>query len=652
MQDAANRQSNDHPDTGTCSKRRRRTDPISKENVQPSTSDADPSVKLSDNTSEIFAESNCDADPFAKFLNPSRIFAEPNGKYFSNTPNLFARYIDCESVDAIPSGLDQFDELASVQERHPKSRMIFDISNRLGLRDDGSPKHPVVFGGSLGALGSITSLALINFPPLTNRDQITKCHCWQKDGKLGEGCLQIIVDWAVDILVHVYDKDRDVSECLVRSCWGFVDITPIGGPGSWAYGPDTKSHYSKVAESVKEPSKAILTDLVKTLPNLESLVVFGALPFEYAIKEDWFSNHLINQPIDMCLFHPLQAKMHVMDMAQALAWANAISCSLAAAMGCAPIKITPDILMIFYLPANKDASTDEARKTNLLAGILRAGGCTDLAAGVTKMLRCQDKKSPDAAYVDYAVKGTLLLTGVSIPEKQYNPFRRCIEVVEEAIDSKMVELEDEETCDEWTEAQEEKLLEIQSVLSGCGLAWILLSLAIKSPEQCRNRARTARLNQISRRHKAGKELTEEEKDFLAKYEAARAKDNERKSELYYANKARYDEIGSKDREELTEEEKDFLAKYEADRAKANEYGREWRSSNKARSEDIARRLAAREEVTKEEKDFLAKYEADPGPKANERKLEWYYANKARYDEIGSKAREELTKEEEDFLAKY
>ena len=183
-------------------------------------------------------------------------------------------------MSEIPPGRDQFNELAPWQEKHPEAEKIFDIAKRLG-----SNKHPVVFGGSLGALRSMTSLSLINFPPTTNMNQITECHCWQRDGKLGEGCLQIIIDWYVDILVYAYDKDRDVSEYLVRSCLGFVDITPIGGPGDWHYNSETKSHYLRVAESVKESSKAILTDLAQALPNLESIVVFGDLPFKYAIKE-------------------------------------------------------------------------------------------------------------------------------------------------------------------------------------------------------------------------------------------------------------------------------------------------------------------------------------------------------------------------------
>ena len=142
-----------------------------------------------------------------------------------------------------------------------------------------------MFGGSLGALGEITNVALINFPPTTNLNQILGCHCWQLDGKLGEGCLQIIIDWSVNILVHAYGKNRKVSEYLARSCWGFVDITPIAGPGDWHSNPSTKSHYVEVAEEVKEASKTIVTDLAQALPNLKSIVVFGALPFEYAIKE-------------------------------------------------------------------------------------------------------------------------------------------------------------------------------------------------------------------------------------------------------------------------------------------------------------------------------------------------------------------------------
>merc|ERR1712232_219025 len=87
-------------------------------------------------------------------------------------------------------------------------------------------------------------------------------------------------------------------------------------------------------------------------------------------------------------------------------------------------------------------------------------------------------------------------------------------------------------------------------------------------------ANKARRDEIRRKDR--EELTEEEKDFLAKYEADRAKDNERKSELYYANKARRDEIRRKDREELTEEEEDFLAKCEAALAKDNKRKSEWR----------------------------------------------------------------------------
>lgn len=168
--------------------------------------------------------------------------------------------------------------------------------------------------------------------------------------------------------------------------------------------------------------------------------------------------------------------MHVMDAEQALAWANSLSHALAAAMGCKTITITLDILSRFYLPANKDGSIDEARKTNILGGIIRAGGCENLAAGVAKRLRCQNKKNPDANYVKYAIKGVLRLTGKTIPENQYNPFRRCIELVNDKINSK---LDEEPTYEGWTEAEEEKLLEIQSLLNGGCLVWILTSLAFE-----------------------------------------------------------------------------------------------------------------------------------------------------------------------------
>ena len=235
------------------------------------------------------------ADPFAKYdkhLNSGGPFLGSSASQlrsgthsaefrFPNvSENLMVRWIDCPNVHEIPLGKDEYDELAPYQASHPKSKTIFDVSDRLG-----TDKHPVVFGGSLGALGEITNVALINFPPTTNLNQILGCHCWQLDGKLGEGCLQIIIDWSVDILVYGYGKDPDVSEYLVRSCWGFVDITPIAGPGDWNSNPSTKKHYVAVAEEVKDDSKTIITDLAQALPNLESVIVFGDLPFKYAIKE-------------------------------------------------------------------------------------------------------------------------------------------------------------------------------------------------------------------------------------------------------------------------------------------------------------------------------------------------------------------------------
>jgi len=159
---------------------------------------------------------------------------------------------------------------------------IYDVSTSLGSR------HPVVFGGSLGTLGAITTLCFINYPPTTNMEQITKCHCWQKDdGKLGEKCLQVIIDWSVDILVHGYGKDPFVSEYLVRSCWGFVDLNPIAGPGDWNSNSNTTNHYRDVTNRIIDTSRRITQDLVKyALPNVTSVLVFGATPFDHTIKKE------------------------------------------------------------------------------------------------------------------------------------------------------------------------------------------------------------------------------------------------------------------------------------------------------------------------------------------------------------------------------
>jgi len=143
-----------------------------------------------------------------------------------------------------------------------------------------------VFGGSLGALRALTTLVVINYPPTTNMKEITGCHCWQKDGKLGEGCLQITIDWYVDILVHAYGKDRDVSEYLVRSCLGFVDINPIAGPGDWNSNSATKKNFRNVTDRVIDSSHEIIHDLVTSaLPQLKSVIVLGDTPFEKAKGE-------------------------------------------------------------------------------------------------------------------------------------------------------------------------------------------------------------------------------------------------------------------------------------------------------------------------------------------------------------------------------
>ena len=60
---------------------------------------------------------------------------------------------------------------------------------------------------------------------------------------------------------------------------------------------------------------------------------------------------------------------------------------------------------------------------------------------------------------------------------------------------------------------------------------------------------------------------------------------------------------------MSEEDKEFHAKYKADRAKANEYSKEWRDANKARNEDIIRRREACGDVPEGDRELLAKYEA-------------------------------------------
>ena len=200
----------------------------------------------------------------------------------SSGANILEKYINCSNVDDLPPDLDNHDQLSRWQSEQPEAEEILRVSNKLG------PKHPVVFGGSLGTLVCITILIILNFPPTTNIDKITKCHCWQKDdGKLGEKCLQVIIDWIVDILVHVYGKNRDTSEKLARSIVGFVDICSIAGPGDWHSNPHTAAQYESVAQSVRRPTTSMIQRLVdpENTPSLESVLVLGGLPCKYWLGE-------------------------------------------------------------------------------------------------------------------------------------------------------------------------------------------------------------------------------------------------------------------------------------------------------------------------------------------------------------------------------
>ena len=322
-----------------------------------------------------------------------------------------------------------------------------------------------------------------------------------------------------------------------------------------------------------------------------------------------------------------------MDARQALDWANSISRSLAAAMGCDPVEITLDILMRFYLPANKDASTDEARKTNILGGILRAGGYK-LAKGDARKLRSQKKGKQDAAAVECAIKGALVLTGESVKDV-CDPLRRSVEVVNEKIESKLAE---EATSDQWTVEEEEKLLDVLTLLCGYGLIWILVSLALegelivvldgwssalvcahlylylsgKSPEQCRTHAKTARLNRISRQDAAGEEVSAENRLFEAEYVAKRDAANERERLRNQANKNKYEEIDGRIRvnpDSVSEEDRLFHAKYEADRAASNKNSREWRKANKDAVKERDRRRRKAKKERQEENDRRLESEA-------------------------------------------
>ena len=82
---------------------------------------------------------------------------------------------------------------------------------------------------------------------------------------------------------------------------------------------------------------------------------------------------------------------------------------------------------------------------------------------------------------------------------------------------------------------------------------------------------------------------------------------------------------------MSEEDKEFHAKYKADRAKANEYSKEWRDANKARYEDIISRREDGGDVSEEDVEFLAEYEADR-EREKERKKEWRRVDIAEYNE--------------------
>lgn len=174
--------------------------------------------------------------------------------------------------------------------------------------------------------------------------------------------------------------------------------------------------------------------------------------------------------------------MHVMAAEEALAWANSLSHSLAAAMGCEAIEITLDILTEFYVPARERG--EKSHDNMILSGILRVGGLEKVTTKGARKLRSHS--SLDGSVATSLVEGVKMLTNASVSKDTPDILEKCIDIVRNEIDSKMdveTEIDSEmvvETADSrWTEAQDQQLLELEHLLRGHPLVRILLSVAFK-----------------------------------------------------------------------------------------------------------------------------------------------------------------------------
>ena len=156
----------------------------------------------------------------------------------------------------------------------------------------------------------------------------------------------------------------------------------------------------------------------------------------------------------------------------ALNWANTLSKILAKAMGCAFIRVDIDTLMNFYVPARELG--ENSHDNLILSGILRVGGMNTITTKDAKKLRT--RPTPVESVLACVLKGVKMLTNVSVSEDSPNLLQECIDIVRDVIDSKKAE----ETADAvWTEAQDQKLLELEALLRGHSLVRKLLSVAFK-----------------------------------------------------------------------------------------------------------------------------------------------------------------------------
>jgi len=125
-----------------------------------------------------------------------------------------------------------------------------------------------------------------------------------------------------------------------------------------------------------------------------------------------------------------------------------------------------------------------------------------------------------------------------------------------------------------------------------------------------------RYEEIDRRHKAGKVLSEEDGLFHADYEAKRAATNERKRVRDQANKNKYEEIDRRHKagKVLSEEDELFHADYEDKLQRNRDANNERYHANKNKYEEIDRRHKAGKVLSEEDKLFQAKHEDKFGSK--------------------------------------